>query len=62
MATGTVLFTLDCYTDAIAYLISRGKVALKPLITSTYPLTKATEAFIAQHARKDIKIVIMNQE
>ncbi|KAL2865545.1 NAD(P)-dependent alcohol dehydrogenase [Aspergillus lucknowensis] len=58
---GTVRFTPGCYEDAID-LVSRGKVDLKPLITSTYPLTKANEAFSAQHARKDIKIVIMNQE
>jgi D-xylulose reductase len=61
MTTGTVRFTPGCYADAID-LISRGKVDLKPLITSTYPLTKASDAFVAQHARKDIKIVIMNQE
>ncbi|KAH7014085.1 xylitol dehydrogenase [Microdochium trichocladiopsis] len=47
--------------DAID-LLARGKVDLKPLITSTFPLTKCAEAFEAQHARKDIKIIIMNQE
>lgn len=35
---------------------------LKPLITSTYPLTKGAEAFERQHTKKDIKIVIMNQQ
>ncbi|KFA71081.1 hypothetical protein S40288_05512, partial [Stachybotrys chartarum IBT 40288] len=58
---GTVRYTPGCYADAIS-LLSRGLVDLKPLITSTYPLTKCAEAFEAQHARKDIKIVIMNQE
>ncbi|KAJ0278221.1 hypothetical protein CBS470a_009899 [Colletotrichum nupharicola] len=36
-------------------------VDLKPLITSSYPLTQANEAFEAQHARRDIKMVIFNQ-
>ncbi|KAJ5642852.1 uncharacterized protein N7484_005359 [Penicillium longicatenatum] len=58
---GTVRFTPGCYGDAID-LVSRGKVDLRSLITSTYPLTRASDAFVAQHARKDIKIVIMNQE
>ncbi|KAK6084683.1 d-xylulose reductase a [Seiridium cupressi] len=58
---GTVRYTPGCFADAID-LLSRKKVDLKPLITSTYPLTKCSEAFEAQHARKDIKIVIMNQE
>jgi D-xylulose reductase len=58
---GTVRYTPGCYADAIS-LLSRGLVDLRPLITSTYPLTKCAEAFEAQHARKDIKIVIMNQE
>ncbi|KAH7311439.1 xylitol dehydrogenase [Stachybotrys elegans] len=58
---GTVRYTPGCYADAID-LLSRGLIDLKPLITSTYPLTKCVEAFEAQHARKDIKIVIMNQE
>ncbi|CAG9951295.1 unnamed protein product [Clonostachys rosea f. rosea IK726] len=58
---GTVRYTPGCFADAID-LLSRKKVDLKPLITSTYPLTKCAEAFEAQHSRKDIKIVIMNQE
>jgi D-xylulose reductase len=61
LSAGTVRFTPGCFADAID-LLSRKKVDLKPLITSTYPLTKCAEAFEAQHARKDIKIVIMNQE
>ncbi|KAL1872318.1 hypothetical protein VTK73DRAFT_1549 [Phialemonium thermophilum] len=58
---GTVRYTPGCFQEAIS-LLSRNLVDLKPLVTSTYPLTKANEAFEAQHARKDIKIVIMNQE
>ncbi|KAI0470085.1 xylitol dehydrogenase [Xylariaceae sp. FL0804] len=58
---GIVRYTPGCFADAID-LLSRKKVDLKPLITSTYPLTRCAEAFEAQHARKDIKIVIMNQE
>ncbi|KAF4448154.1 alcohol dehydrogenase -like domain-containing [Fusarium albosuccineum] len=58
---GTVRYTPGCYADAID-LLNRKLIDLKPLITSTFPLTKCAEAFEAQHARKDIKIVIMNQE
>ncbi|KAH8668460.1 GroES-like protein [Xylariales sp. PMI_506] len=58
---GTVRYTPGCFADAID-LLGRKKVDLKPLITSTYPLTKVAEAFEAQHAKKDIKIIIMNQE
>ncbi|KAI1865757.1 hypothetical protein JX265_008080 [Neoarthrinium moseri] len=58
---GIVRYTPGCFADAID-LLSRKKVDLKPLITSTYPLTRCSEAFEAQHARKEIKIVIMNQE
>ncbi|EQB49585.1 alcohol dehydrogenase GroES-like domain-containing protein [Colletotrichum gloeosporioides Cg-14] len=57
---GTVRYTHGCFGDAIS-LLSTKKVDLKPLITSTYPLTQANEAFEAQHARRDIKIVIFNQ-
>ncbi|KAF3797539.1 putative sorbitol dehydrogenase [Colletotrichum gloeosporioides] len=57
---GTVRYTHGCFEDAIS-LLSTKKVDLKPLITSTYPLTQANEAFEAQHARRDIKIVIYNQ-
>ncbi|EOO01033.1 putative xylitol dehydrogenase protein [Phaeoacremonium minimum UCRPA7] len=58
---GTVRYTPGCFADAIS-LLARKKVDLRPLITSTYPLTEAGKAFEAQHARKDIKIVIMNQK
>ena len=58
---GTVRYTPGCFADAID-LLDRKAVNLAPLITSTYPLTKANDAFKAQAARKDIKIVIMNQE
>ncbi|KAK6366324.1 hypothetical protein LTS17_010830 [Exophiala oligosperma] len=58
---GTVRYTPGCFEEAIS-LLSRKMVNLKPLITSTYPLTEASKAFEAQHARKDIKIVIMNQQ
>jgi D-xylulose reductase len=58
---GTVRYTPGCFADAID-LLDRKAVNLAPLITSTYPLTKANDAFKAQAARKDIKIVIVNQE
>lgn len=54
-------YTPGCFADAIS-LLERNLVNLKPLITSTYPLTEADKAFEAQHARKDIKIVILNQK
>jgi D-xylulose reductase len=59
--SGTVRYTPGCFADAID-LLERKAVNLEPLITSTYPLTKANEPFDAQALRKDIKIVIMNQE
>lgn len=59
--TGTVRYTPGCFEDAVD-LLERKAVDLGPLITSTYPLTKCNEAFEAQALRKDIKIVIMNQE
>ncbi|KAI8251649.1 hypothetical protein K4K58_008438 [Colletotrichum sp. SAR11_239] len=58
---GTVRYTPGCFADAIS-LLERKLVNLKPLVTSTYALTDAAQAFEAQHARKDIKIVVMNQE
>lgn len=58
---GTVRYTPGCLADAID-LLDRKAVNLAPLITSKYPLTKANGAFKAETARKDIKIVIMNQE
>lgn len=58
---GTVRFTPGCFADAIS-LLERKLVDLKPLITSTFPLTKGAEAFERQHTKKDIKIVIMNQQ
>ena len=59
--SGTVRYTPGCYADAIS-LISRKLVDLGPLITSTYPLTEASKAFEAQHAKDGIKVVIMNQD
>lgn len=58
---GTVRYTPGCFADAID-LLERKLVDLEPLITSIYPLSKSQQAFEAQVARKDIKIVIMNQE
>ena len=58
---GSIRTTPGCFADAID-LLTRKAVDLAPLITSTYPLTKANDAFKAQQARQGIKIVIMNQE
>ncbi|TVY35029.1 putative D-xylulose reductase A [Lachnellula occidentalis] len=58
---GTVRYSPGCFADAID-LLARNAVDIKPLITSSYPMSKINDAFIAQHARKDIKIVVMNQE
>ncbi|KAL2828978.1 hypothetical protein BDW59DRAFT_159376 [Aspergillus cavernicola] len=41
---GTVRFRPGCYADAVD-LVGRKKVDLKPLLTATYPLTKAGEVF-----------------
>ncbi|KAL4868572.1 chaperonin 10-like protein [Aspergillus spectabilis] len=57
----TVRFTPGCYKEAID-LVSRGSVDLKSLITGVYPLTNASEAFLAQSERRGVKIVILNQE
>lgn len=54
-------YTPGCFADAIS-LLDRKLVDLKPLITSAYPLTEGPKAFEAQHEKKDIKIVIMNQK
>jgi D-xylulose reductase len=56
-----VRFTPGCFADAIQLLESK-KVNVAPLITSTMSMTNIQEAFQMQHARKHIKIVIMNQE
>lgn len=58
---GTVRFTPGCYQEAIE-LVQSKRVDLKPLITETFPLTRAQEAFRAQFERRGIKIVIFNQE
>ncbi|KAF4811982.1 D-xylulose reductase A [Colletotrichum tropicale] len=58
---GTVRYTPGCFADAIS-LLERKLVDLKPLVTSTYPLAEAAQAFEAQHGRTNIKIVIMNQK
>jgi D-xylulose reductase len=58
---GTVRFTPGCYQEAIE-LVQSKRVDLKPLITETFPLTRAQEAFQAQFERRGIKIVIFNQE
>lgn len=57
---GTVRYAHGVFEDAIS-LLSTKKVVPK----STYSwgsLTRAGEAFEAQHARKDIKIVVLNQK
>lgn len=54
-------YTPGCFTDAID-LLARKAVDLDSLITSTYPMTKINDAFVAQKARADIKILVMNQE
>ncbi|KAL4750161.1 hypothetical protein BDW72DRAFT_213598 [Aspergillus terricola var. indicus] len=58
---GTVRFTPGCYQEAIE-LVQSKRVDLKPLITETFPLTRAQEAFQAQFERRGIKIIILNQE
>ncbi|KAL4955654.1 chaperonin 10-like protein [Aspergillus filifer] len=58
---GTVRFTSGCYEEAID-LVARKRVDLGALITRTFPLTKAAEAFEVQAGRGEVKIVIFNQE
>lgn len=56
---GTVSFGPGAFEEAID-LMSRKAVDVTPMITSTYPLSQAQEAFEAQANRKDIKIIILN--
>ncbi|KAL4811146.1 chaperonin 10-like protein [Aspergillus unguis] len=58
---GTVRFTPGCYEEAIE-LVRSGRVDLKRLVTKTFGLTRAQEAFEAQAKREDVKVVILNQE
>ncbi|KAL4759036.1 chaperonin 10-like protein [Aspergillus foveolatus] len=58
---GTVRFTPGCYQEAIE-LVKSKRVDLKPLITETFPLTRAQGAFHAQFERRGVKIVIFNPE
>lgn len=58
---GSLRYTAGCFEDGID-LLKRGLVDLKPLISKTYPMTKAEEALKARGSGELIKIVIMNQE
>lgn len=58
---GSVRYVGDCFQTAIS-LMASGAVDLKPLISKTYPLTKAEEAFEAVRAGVEIKVIVMNQD
>jgi D-xylulose reductase len=61
LMTGITRYTASCFPSAID-MLARGVVDLKPLITVTYPLTKAKEALEAVRSGKQIKVIIYNQE
>jgi alcohol dehydrogenase len=48
------------YTEELIMLIKNGKLDLKPLITHTFPLTKAMEAYDVMEKRRDgcIKVIL----
>lgn len=58
---GSLRYATGCFEDAID-LLERGLVDVKPLITKTFPLAQAEDAFKAVQSGKEVKIVIMNQE
>ncbi|KAK8861612.1 hypothetical protein IAR55_002435 [Kwoniella newhampshirensis] len=58
---GITRYTASCFPSALD-MLSRGVVDLKPLITSTYPLTRSQDAFEAVVAGGDMKVIIKNQE
>jgi D-xylulose reductase len=58
---GITRYTASCFPSAID-MLNRGVVNLKPLITVTYPMTKAKEALEAVKSGKQIKVIIKNQE
>jgi len=58
---GSVRYTAGCFQTAID-LMASGKIDMKPLITSTYPLSKSVEALEAVRSGNDLKVVIMNQQ
>jgi len=58
---GSLRYTTGCFEDAID-LVERGAVDLKAIISRTFPLAKAEDAFKAVRDGSEIKIVVMNQE
>ncbi|WWD16471.1 hypothetical protein CI109_100897 [Kwoniella shandongensis] len=58
---GITRYTASCFPSALD-MLSRRVVDLKPLITSTYPLTRSQDAFEAVVAGGDMKVIIKNQE
>ncbi|WWC60367.1 uncharacterized protein I303_102938 [Kwoniella dejecticola CBS 10117] len=58
---GITRYTASCFPSALD-MLSRGVVDLKQLITKTFPLTQATDAFEAVAAGGDMKVIVKNQE
>ncbi|KAI1324501.1 GroES-like protein [Xylariaceae sp. FL0255] len=58
---GLTRYTADSFPSAID-LLTRGVVNLKPLITTTFPLSRAQDAFEAVASGNEMKVIIKNQE
>lgn len=58
---GITRYTASCFPSAIE-MLARGVVDIAPLITATFPMSRARDAFEAVAAGNDIKVIIRNQE
>lgn len=58
---GTTRYTPGCFQGAID-MLERNVVDLKQLITISFPMSKAGEAFEAVASGKQMKVLIKNQE
>lgn len=58
---GIMHYTPSCFPDAID-LLARGVVDLEPLISVSFPLSQAQDAFEAVASGKYLKVLIKNQE
>ncbi|KAI0160511.1 GroES-like protein [Xylariaceae sp. FL1272] len=58
---GLTRYTATAFPSAID-MLRRGVVDLKPLITATFPLSRAQDAFEAVAGGNEMKVIIKNQE
>ncbi|KJR87602.1 L-iditol 2-dehydrogenase [Sporothrix schenckii 1099-18] len=58
---GITRYTASCFPSAIE-MLGRGVVDIAPLITASFPMSRAKDAFEAVAAGNDIKVIIRNQE